>query len=325
MTILSNRDKLVEIAHLYYEEGLTQQQISRRMNMSRSLVSKMLGKARSTGIVEVTIHSEICNPHKEAEDRLRQILDLKQIKIIDAYSSGNDGTMTPFHKEVARYLSSIFLDCKTVAVSASSNIYAAAKQMSTTVSYPHMVFVPASGGLAELGWESNANSNCSLLAEKLGAKAQQLYAPIVVESRETKDVLCAQPFIRKVLENGRAADLALVGVGGTFNRFSLIEDYAEELNFNYTIDPSQVCGDVSFNYFDRNGQPVDCEWNRMMMGLTLSDFQKIPDVICIASEDEKAESIYIAARHKLFTSLIITDTLARRINEIYTRELYRSR
>ena len=50
MSILSDRQLLTEIAHLYYEEGLNQEQISRRMNMSRSLISKMLTKARSVGI-----------------------------------------------------------------------------------------------------------------------------------------------------------------------------------------------------------------------------------------------------------------------------------
>ena len=35
---------LVEIAHMYYDDQLTQQQIAKQINMSRSLVSKLLNE-----------------------------------------------------------------------------------------------------------------------------------------------------------------------------------------------------------------------------------------------------------------------------------------
>ena len=47
---------LAEITRLYYEEEWTQQRIAKKFNMSRSLVSKLLSKARKIGIVEIIIH-----------------------------------------------------------------------------------------------------------------------------------------------------------------------------------------------------------------------------------------------------------------------------
>ena len=49
---------LIEIAHLYYDKNLTQAQIARKYNISRSSISKMITKARLLGIVEVVIHDE---------------------------------------------------------------------------------------------------------------------------------------------------------------------------------------------------------------------------------------------------------------------------
>jgi len=49
---------LVDVAHLYYEKQLAQQQIARKLHVSRSLVSKVLVKARKSGVVEVVIHDD---------------------------------------------------------------------------------------------------------------------------------------------------------------------------------------------------------------------------------------------------------------------------
>ena len=45
--------QLAKIARMYYEEDMTQAAIARKLNMSRSLVSKLLTKARDKGIVPI--------------------------------------------------------------------------------------------------------------------------------------------------------------------------------------------------------------------------------------------------------------------------------
>ena len=49
--------KMVEIAKMYYEEELTQNEIAKRLGVSRPLVSKMLADAKEAGIVTIQIHS----------------------------------------------------------------------------------------------------------------------------------------------------------------------------------------------------------------------------------------------------------------------------
>lgn len=49
--------KMVEIAKMYYEEELTQNEIAKRLGVSRPLLSKMLVDAKEAGIVTIQIHS----------------------------------------------------------------------------------------------------------------------------------------------------------------------------------------------------------------------------------------------------------------------------
>src|SRR4030042_1230607 len=49
------RDFLIEVARLYHEQGLSQQDIARRFDISRSSVSLALKACREEGIVEIRI------------------------------------------------------------------------------------------------------------------------------------------------------------------------------------------------------------------------------------------------------------------------------
>ena len=51
------RTDLVNVARLYYEQGLTQDQVAKRIGVSRPLLSKMLTRAREAGIVHIEIRS----------------------------------------------------------------------------------------------------------------------------------------------------------------------------------------------------------------------------------------------------------------------------
>lgn len=48
---------LVQASRLYYEQNMTQAEIGRRLNTSRSTVSRLLQEARDTGVVRVVINT----------------------------------------------------------------------------------------------------------------------------------------------------------------------------------------------------------------------------------------------------------------------------
>ncbi|MCI9076495.1 MAG: winged helix-turn-helix transcriptional regulator [Dorea sp.] len=81
---------LVQIAHLYYDEEMTQQKIAKKLNMSRSLVSKLLAKAKEKGIVKVTISDEVNRPHQPLEAQLKKLFGLSEVIITPADSGANN-------------------------------------------------------------------------------------------------------------------------------------------------------------------------------------------------------------------------------------------
>ncbi len=49
------RRTLVQVARLYYEENLSQQEIADRLGVSRSLIAQYIQRARDAGIIHIQI------------------------------------------------------------------------------------------------------------------------------------------------------------------------------------------------------------------------------------------------------------------------------
>lgn len=308
---------LTQIARMYYEEEMTQEAIAKEMNMSRSLVSKLLTKARDKGVVKITICEEVNHPFQEMEKQLQKIFGLTGIIVVEG---DHETSRQKIAEEAGRYLLRRLSDVTTVTVSAGRMIREIADSLPVGKSYFHVNFVPMSGGLSEEQSKVEANSVSEVFAMKCGAKNLRMHAPIVVDSPDAKEVLERQYFIRTVLDAARNADIALVGIGCTFRYAEVREAYLHGYDAADTLDSRIIKGDLSYNYFDKNGNLYECEWNHLRMGLDLDEIRNIPEVICAASEPEKAESIYIAAKHRLVNTLIINESIAQKLLWYRARE-----
>ena len=317
MSKLIDDNMLIEIAHMYYDEHMTQQQIAKKINICRSLISKSLSKAREAGIVEVIVHSEIIRPYKDIEERLKKILKLKSVCICNA-----DNQSEAIAKEAAKLLSSKLSRCKYIVVSGGETIKSVANHFSPAINYPNVTFVAANGGLGETHWSTDANNICITLAQKCGAQHLQMYAPVTVDSAEAKAVFSKQRFIKSVLDKAKQADIALVGIGNSLQWSNLENIFFQDEKEIQSSDKNGVCGDMCYNYFDKNGEWIDCAWNNRIIGLHLDDIKKIPEVVCVAAGAQKTESIYIASQHHLFTTLVTDIKKEKNLLSYYTKDLF---
>ena len=85
--MLEDVNVLYKIASLYYESGNTQDEIARKVAMSRPMVSRALEKARSLGIVTITVQ-----PPRRFRDLAMDIASMLGIReLIIAPSSSTTG------------------------------------------------------------------------------------------------------------------------------------------------------------------------------------------------------------------------------------------
>jgi len=56
MLIHDEAQLMVQVARMYYENDLNQEDVAQRLNLSRQKVSRLLIEARTHGIVRITIY-----------------------------------------------------------------------------------------------------------------------------------------------------------------------------------------------------------------------------------------------------------------------------
>ena len=297
----------------------SQQRIAKKFNMSRSLVSKLLSKARKIGIVEIIIHDEEFHPYRKLEEELKKRFQIKEAVCVSVENS--EIPVKTVGAAAAKYLARKLSSVKYVAMTAGNTTRQIAENFSSSVPFDHVTFVPMSGGLGEERWEIQANVVCERMAKNSGGNSLQLHAPIVLDSHEAKEILLKQHFIKSVMEKARNADLAIVGLGSSPQYFELTESYLHGINREKNDISRQLIGDISYNYFDRDGKLIDCKWNRQLMSLNIDEIKRIPEVIAVTEGTEKVTSIYSALKHKIVDGLITDVQTGRELVEMDNRRL----
>jgi len=81
MSICAELQTMLRAARLYYEDGLTQQQVADELGVSRPKVSRLLTRARAEGIVRITIVDPFAT-FGEVEQHLVETFGLREAVVI---------------------------------------------------------------------------------------------------------------------------------------------------------------------------------------------------------------------------------------------------
>lgn len=113
---------LAQVASMYYEDNLTQDEIARQIGPSRSTVSRMLRKAREAGVIEITIH----HPWKsvpEMEKDLVARFHLGQARILLGRGRPYEETLRGLGVLAGRYMESIVVEGTVLGISWGVAVY----------------------------------------------------------------------------------------------------------------------------------------------------------------------------------------------------------
>ncbi|MFE4708870.1 sugar-binding transcriptional regulator [Peribacillus simplex] len=299
---------LVKVAHMYYEEGATQSQIADEVGVSRSLISKYLSKARDLGIVEIIIHDDKIHPYRQLEGKIERLYSLREVVCIP--NLGGDSSKSRLGAAASKYLLRVLKDGQTVGVSAGTTMHEVAKSLTSPQSYPSVTFVPLVGGMGNERMDIHANHIVAQLAESIQAQYKLLHAPVMVDSKEAKEIFMRQNSILNVFELATRSDIAIVGIGGTPEHSTMVNSYLGQDHNGY-FDQGDVVGDICYNFINKNGQAANSSWNEKIITLDLERLKEIPLVVGVACGIEKVKAIKAALEGRLIQVLITDEETAK--------------
>ncbi|GAL32089.1 transcriptional regulator SorC family [Vibrio maritimus] len=206
----TSNDLLTEIAVAYYQDGATQEEISKKFGVSRAKIGRLLKQARDEGIVEITVKYHPVYSAK-IEQRLIERFGVKRA-LIALDQPDEESQRMQVGGLVSNYLAQTLRGGTVVTVGQGRNVSAVAHHMGV-IAPRDCKFVCGIGGIHPRGGRFNADHICRQLAKKYGGTSETLYAPAYAENRDQKMAFMQNATVKQTLDLARKADVAVVGVG----------------------------------------------------------------------------------------------------------------
>ncbi len=297
---------MVLVARLYYEQDLNQNEIAKRLKLTRQKVSRLLIQARTTGVVRITI----CDPvlsDPELSIRLKETFGLHEVILTRGEDLDTDTLRKRIGVAAAEYLTQVLKDETRVGIGRGRSLYevvsAFPKKQQVAINV-----TPLMGGIGEMAPFFQNNELARQLAESFGGKYRALYLPAFVQDQETLSALMNTLELTQVAEAWKQISLAIVGIGNIeFQQMSSMyfANYISQEAIDRLVEYGAV-GDICGRFFDINGNPVQVETG--IIGIDLQRMRSIPETIGIAGGKEKAQAI-IGALRGGYIKTLVTDTV----------------
>lgn len=310
----SDRDLIGKTARLHYDFGLTHQEVSEVLQISRVKVTRLLAQARELGVVQITVHSD-ASPYVALEHELAHRFGLKEAMVVPTFDD-ELARRRAVARGVATYLQRVLHDGMSVTLGFSRTL-AVVPQFIASPPRVDVTFVALAGGLGRTPDALNAHESIERLAQLFGGRAEHLHAPAVMGSRKVAAALCAEPAIKRALDFAARADLVLMGLGGMATASATLvasgDVAAAEVDELIALG---AVGDVTARFFDAGGQPVELSLKDRLVGLTLEQIRAIPARLIAAAGPEKHDAMAAALASGLATVAVSDAATAQSLIEL---------
>jgi DNA-binding transcriptional regulator LsrR (DeoR family) len=306
MTRFDELRLLVKVARMYYQHGLRQAEITERLNVHQSTVSRLLKRAQKEGIVRITV-SVPPGAHPDLEETLQTTYGLREAIVVDSIED-EEQIVRDLGAAAAFYVETTLRPTEVVGISSwSAALLAMVEAMRPTIRPRRAQVVQILGGVGNPGAEEHATHLTRRLANLVAGTATLLPAPGVVGSAEARRVLLGDRFVREATALFADVTLALVGVGtiepskmlaASGNVFS-----PQELDM---LRARGAVGDICLRFFDASGAPVSTPLDERVIGIDRAELRRVDRVVGIAGGLRKTAAIRGALRGGL-VNVLITD------------------
>jgi DNA-binding transcriptional regulator LsrR (DeoR family) len=203
---------------MYYQEGLTQEEIAGRIHLTRSMVSRMLTEARQQGIIEFRIHRPLSFDH-EIETGLVEQFHLEGAHVVAIQNEADERLLGQLGTATANVLVSYLTSDTVLGLAWGTSIRATVDAFEVEDSIPLKIVQLAGAGDSRIK-DYDGHALMQRMVQKLGGEGFYMNAPIIVEKPEIARSLLSSKTISDTVSMIKRCDIALLGIGSTNPRYS---------------------------------------------------------------------------------------------------------
>ena len=296
-------DITVKTAWLYYVEGFTQEQIARKLDLSRVKVMRTLAACTADGVVVTTINKATAE-QVSLERALEKRWNLDTAIVVPTPSSDEHLGKSIGHS-IAQYLGQQMQDGMTLAIGGGATLHASLGFL-TRRALKRASVVALVGSLPHSQW-INPSVVAAKVADLFEVDSYQITAPVIVSDPSLRDLLWAQPTLQDVRARASQADIALLTVGDMSPDATIFRHSIVSPSLMTSLKAKGAVANMLCYFIGADGQLVDHEVNGRVMAIDLDTVGAVPNVVLAAGGTPKAEAI-LAALKAVNVNVLITDS-----------------
>ena len=306
MTDTNTRNELaIQVAWLYHDRKLTQQEIANRLGISRSTISRLLTEAERDGIVRIIITQPLPESAR-LSDALIERYKLAGAIVGPALDDETPGLAAA--SAMARRLESIAASGHVTIATGWGRTIALCAQETRPVATNGVIIVDAFGHTTTDDVTAAVEVS-NMLSRKFGARVTHVPSPGFAASADLANSFVSSTPVSRALARARTADVVMVSIGvASMDSLLISEGFMTEQSMTDTINAGAV-GEIFGWYFDAEGRSVPVE-TLHPIALTLEDMRASSRVIGVAGGAEKTEAIRGAIATGVLDEIAVDVTLA---------------
>jgi lsr operon transcriptional repressor len=305
----TSEELLLRVAWYYYKDELTQDEIARRLSVSRASVGRLLDRARKVGLVSITLNAEYLDAF-ELSGELRRTFGLAEALVVPDHEkepADHHALNARIGLGGAQFMSTHLRPGGSLGVGwgetvsrviAATNFGAVGPVHMVTLTGGVEGYLPAIlSSKGEVGAESSEVTSATVLP-----------TPIMASTPALAAALRDEPTVQQVLKQACGVEHALVGVGTPAADATIVHmGYLNPADVR-GLRERGVVGDILGQFFDADGNVVELPIHDRRIGIELSDLVHVPKVVGVAGGLHKTQAI-LGALHGGFLDVLVTNEL----------------
>lgn len=299
-------DLMYRIVRMYYENDMNQNDIARKVFVSRSMVSRILKQAKELGIVEINI-KPLYEEHITLEKRLKEYFPNCEVNIAYTDNSDTDEEFNIVCNLSAAVLQK-HLDSKSVfALSRGKTVANTINKIKPEKNLPEMQVVQLCGSLSNSSSTDEIN-NIQSVGNLYGCKINKFYSPLILDDKSAKNIICKNKDINEVLKMSKRVNVYI----STVDTILYWKDILNEKEITYLVNDGAV-GCIFGYFYDINGEIIESSLYDKMVIPNREIFDSACTRICVANDRFKTKAIFGALKGGLCNHLITNSKIASRL------------
>ena len=305
-------DEAARAGWLYYIAGNTQDEIARKLGVSRQTAQRLVSLSVSEKLIKVRLDHPIGHC-LELSAKLKATYGLDMCEVVPSDPDSPSATLGVAEAAATEFERYLVSSHPVIAAMGTGRMLRAMVEQLTPMDCPQHKVVSLVGNIAPDG-SASLYDVVSRIGDRVTAPHYPMPLPVIATTVHEKSLLLAQKPLRNVVDLARQADVTFVGIGTVDDDAALLRDGFVRADEVRALVKAGAVGEIIGWAYDSTGKLIDGLTNDRVLSVPL-ERPAIRKVIGVAMEPRRFAAISGALRGRLINGLITNERMAEALLE----------